>query len=91
MQDLAFVGSSRDDLRDFPDDAWREAGYQLDKVQRGDQPTDFKPMKTVGSGTYEIRAKESGDECRGFYVAKFGDTVYFMPSRRSRGRRRSVI
>jgi len=33
-------------------------------------------MKTVGSETYEIRIKESGDEYRVFYVAKIGDTVY---------------
>lgn len=78
MQDLAFVGSSREDLRAFPEHARREAGYQLDKVQRGGQPTDFKPMKTVGSGTYEIRLKESGDEYRVFYVAKFGDTIYVL-------------
>jgi phage-related protein len=78
VQDLAFVGSSRDDLRDFPEYARREAGYQLDKVQRGDQPTDFKPMKTVGSGTYEIRIKESSGEYRVFYVAKFGDTIYVL-------------
>ena len=61
MQDLAFVGSSRDDLRAFPDSARREAGYQLDKVQRGEQPTDFKPMKSVGSGTYEIARKHAGE------------------------------
>jgi phage-related protein len=78
MQDLAFVGSSRDDLRAFPEDARREAGYQLDKVQRGGQPTDFRPMKTIGSGTYEIRIKESGNEYRVFYVAKFRDTIYVL-------------
>lgn len=78
MQDLAFVGSSREDLRAFPEDARREAGYQLDKVQRGGQPTDFKPMKTIGSGTYEIRIKERGDEYRIFYVAKFGDSIYVL-------------
>jgi phage-related protein len=76
VQALVFIGSSRDDLRAFPKSAQREAGYQLDKVQRGEQPTDFKPMKTVGSGTYEIRIKESGDEYRVFYVAKMRDTVY---------------
>ena len=35
-------------------------------------------MKTVGSGTCEIRIKESGDEYRVFYVAKFGDTIYVL-------------
>jgi phage-related protein len=78
VKGLAFVGSSRDDLREFPDGARREAGYQLDKVQRGEQPTDFKPMKTVGSGTYEIRIKERGDEYRVFYVANFADTIYVL-------------
>lgn len=78
MQDLVFVGSSRDDLRRFPTDARREAGYQLDKVQRGEQPTDFKSITTVGSGTYEIRIKESGNEYRIFYVAKLGDAVYVL-------------
>ena len=35
-------------------------------------------MKTVGTGTYEIRIKESGNEYRVFYVAKFGDTIYVL-------------
>ena len=35
-------------------------------------------MKTIGSGTYEIRIKESGNEYRVFYVAKFGDTIYVL-------------
>lgn len=87
MQNLAFVGSSRDDLRALPADARREAGYQLDKVQRGEQPTDFKPMKTVGSGTYEIRIKESGDEYRVFYVAKFGDIVYVLHAFQKKSRK----
>lgn len=34
--------------------------------------------KTIGSGTYEIRTKESGDEYRIFYVAKFGGTIYVL-------------
>lgn len=87
MQDLAFVGSSRDDRRDLPEDVRREAGYQLDKVQRGDQPTDFKPVKTVGSGTYQIRIKESGDEYRVFYVAKFGDTIYVLHAFQKKSRK----
>jgi phage-related protein len=31
-------------LREFPEDARHDAGYQLEKVQRGDQPDDFKPV-----------------------------------------------
>ncbi len=35
-------------------------------------------MKTIGSGTYELRIKEYGNEYRIFYVAKFGDSIYVL-------------
>ena len=50
MRPLRFLGNSLKCLRDFPEDARHDAGYQLDKVQRGDQPDDFKPMPTIGKG-----------------------------------------
>jgi phage-related protein len=55
MKTLRFIGSSIDDLRDFPMEARREAGFELDAVQRGLMPSDFKPMLNVGAGAYEIR------------------------------------
>ncbi len=39
----------------FAEDARRAAGYQLRKVQRGDDPDDWKPFDDVGAGTKEIR------------------------------------
>jgi phage-related protein len=45
---LHFVGSSHDDLKAFPDEARRDAGFNLDFVQRGLEPSNWKPMKTVG-------------------------------------------
>jgi len=47
MKRISFVGRSLDDLKQFPEDARREAGYQLDKVQRGLGPSDWKPLKTA--------------------------------------------
>ena len=47
---IEFRGSSLDDLRAFPMTAKREAGYQLDLVQNGQEPDDWKPMNTVGQG-----------------------------------------
>ncbi len=77
MKKLRFIGSSLDDLRDFPSDARREAGFELDAVQRGLMPSDFKPMLEVGSGAYEIRIHILG-EWRVIYVAKFDDAVYVL-------------
>lgn len=77
MKTLRFVGSSRDDLLDFPAEARREAGFELYAVQRGLMPTDFKPMLPVGPGAYEIRVHVMG-EWRVIYVAKFADAVYVL-------------
>lgn len=48
MKLITFLGNSLECLREFPEDARHDAGYQLDQVQRGKQPSDFKPMVTVG-------------------------------------------
>ena len=59
MRPVRFLGDSLKCLRDFPDDARHDAGYQLDKVQRGHQPDDFKPMPVIGNGVEEIRVSSS--------------------------------
>ncbi len=73
---LSWLGSSLGDLRTFPDDARRAAGYQLGRVQQGLQPTDWKPMRT-GPGVIEIRI-HTRVEHRVFYVAKFEEAVYVI-------------
>jgi phage-related protein len=77
MKELEFIGSSLNDLKDFPLDARREVGYELDAVQRGLMPSDFKPMPTVGAGAYEVRINVKG-AWRVIYVAKFEDKVYVL-------------
>ena len=55
MKPIRFLGDSLKRLREFPDDARQDAGYQLDKVQRGEPPDDFKPMPSIARGVEEIR------------------------------------
>ena len=74
---LEFVGSSREDLRDFPEEVRRDAGVQLWAVQAGLSPTDWKPMTSVGSGVMEIRIRKQG-AWRVIYVAKFEAAVYVL-------------
>ena len=54
-KEIDFCGDSLDVLRTFPVLARKEAGFQLDKVQSGLDPDDWKPMSTIGSGVREIR------------------------------------
>jgi phage-related protein len=73
---VEFRGSSLDDLRAFPAAARREAGYQLDRVQQGRDPRDWKPMRTVGAGVREMRIREEAGAFRVIYVATFAASVY---------------
>jgi phage-related protein len=72
------MGTSLEDLRNFPTDARHDAGYQLEQVQLGLEPDDWKPMPIVGSGCREIRIRTVDGVFRVFYVTKFGDEVYVL-------------
>ena len=78
MKRLAFAGTSRSDLRAFPESARRKAGFQLDRIQRGLEPDDWKPMPSIGSGVREIRVKETSGAFRVIYVAAFAEAVFVL-------------
>ncbi|GAB2895063.1 type II toxin-antitoxin system RelE/ParE family toxin [Paralcaligenes sp. KSB-10] len=78
LKPIEFLGSSLDDLRAFPLSARREAGHQIDQVQNGSDPDDWKPMNTVGQGVREIRVRDSAGTFRVIYIAKFADAVYVI-------------
>jgi phage-related protein len=78
MKTLKFLGSALSDLRAFPDKARQEAGYQLDKVQNGFLPDDWKTMLAIGQGVQEIRIKDQNGAFRVIYVAKFSEAVFVL-------------
>lgn len=77
LKGILWVGSARDEIREFPDDARQAAGHQLDKVQRGLEPSDWKPMPPIGPGALELRIHDS-IEHRVIYIAKFTEAVYVL-------------
>lgn len=78
IKPIEFVGDSLRSLREFPDDAKRDAGYQLDRVQHGLQPDDFKPMPTIGKGVEEIRVRDETGAYRVIYTARLADAIYVL-------------
>lgn len=78
VKEVEFRGSSLDDLRAFPQDARREAGFELDQVQNGLEPSDWKSMPSVGTGVKEIRIWDAAGTFRIIYVAKFTDVIYVL-------------
>ena len=75
---IEFRGSALSDLRAFPEAARRAAGFQLDRLQCGLEPWDWKPMNTVGAGVREIRIAEAAGAFRVMYVAKFASAIYVL-------------
>ena len=74
---LSWLGTSLSDVRAFPAEARRSAGYQLRRVQQGLMPTDWKPMSTVGSGVAEIRLRGQLEH-RVLYIARFAEAIYVL-------------
>lgn len=82
-----FCGTSLEDLRDFPRGARRAVGFQLNKVQVGEEPDDWKPMADVGAGVLEIRIRDSTGAYRVVYVAKFPEAVYVLHVFKKKGQK----
>ena len=78
LKPLEFLGSSHDDLAAMPAGVRHDIGLELMRVQFGGQPTDFKPMSSVGAGVYEIRVRDASGAYRAMYVAKFEAAVYVL-------------
>ena len=78
VKSVEFRGGSLGDLKAFPAAARREAGYQLDQVQQGRDPDDWKPMAAIGQGVREIRIKDADGAFRMIYVAKFAEAVFVL-------------
>jgi len=78
MKPVRFVGNSLQSLREFPEDARHDAGYQLEKLQRGEQPDDFKPMSSVGRGVEELRIWDDSGTFRVIYTARRPEAVYVL-------------
>src|SRR5262249_23615905 len=66
MKTVDWLDSSLDDLRKFPKRARRKAGYELEQVQLGLEPSDWKPMLSIAAGVNELRI-HAGTEHRVIY------------------------
>ena len=77
---LIWLGTSLNDLIKFPVAVKKDAGHQLNSVQNGIEPDDWKPFNDIGAGVKEIRIKEREGIFRVIYVTKFKQGVYVLHS-----------
>ena len=78
VKPVQFLGDSLKRIREFPRDARQDAGRQIDKVQHGKQPDDFKPMPSIGKGVEEIRVSDDKGIFRVIYTARMTDAVFVL-------------
>lgn len=78
MKPIEFAGDLLARLRDFPPTARRAAGYQLDRVQRGLEPDDWKTMQTIGAGVRELRIRDRAGAFRVIYLATLPDRIVVL-------------
>ncbi len=78
MKNVQWLGSSRADLRGFPDAIQSEIGLQLFYLQQGKRPDDWKPMQTVAKGVEEIRVRDTTGAFRVIYYARRAEAIYVL-------------
>ncbi|MBU1006015.1 MAG: type II toxin-antitoxin system RelE/ParE family toxin [Candidatus Omnitrophica bacterium] len=79
VKKLDFIGSSRKDIRAFPEEVKDDIGYAFFETQEGKKPTSAKPLKGFGgAGVLEIIEDFSGDTYRAVYTVSFKKVIYVL-------------
>jgi len=78
MKPVRFIGDTLVVIRNFPAGAKNKAGYQLERVQRGLDPQDWKPMRAIGAGVREIRVRDESGAFRVIYLAALRDAIFVL-------------
>lgn len=91
MKPITFLGRSLESIRGFPEGARRAVGFQLDLVQRGIDPDDWKPMATIGRGVREVRVRSVHGAFRVVYIAVYAEAVYVLHAFRKKAQATSRL
>jgi phage-related protein len=76
---VVWVGSSKENLRAFPDPVQKSVGYGLWFAQIGSKHPNAKVLRGFGgAGVVEIIEDWEGNTYRAVYTVKFGDFVYVL-------------
>jgi phage-related protein len=74
-----WIGSSREDLRAFPDEARRVMGFAINDAQNGDEHPRAKALRGFGGrSVLEVVDDEDGDTYRAVYTVRFAGVVYVL-------------
>ena len=75
---VVWMASTKDDLKEMPDDVQDEIGFALERVQAGKTPANVSPLHGDLAGVCEIKADDASGTYRLMYTTKLGDVVYAL-------------
>jgi phage-related protein len=75
---IAWEGDSLDVISGFPVGVKQNLGHQLRLLQRGEQPTDYRPVTSIGSGVFELRDADERAWYRVIYLSRIHDVIYVL-------------
>lgn len=74
-----WMGSSKDDLREFPADVRRVMGFAINDAQNGEEHPAAKALKGFGGRSIlEVIDDFDGDTYRAVYTVRFAGAVYVL-------------
>lgn len=84
---VRWVGSTKEDLSDFPEEVRRRVGGALWEAQIGGKAPYAKPLKGFGGGVLEVVDDFDGDTIRAVYTVRFAKAVYVLHAFQKKSRR----
>ena len=72
---IAWEGDSREVLQAFPGAVGQNLGFQLWQLQRGERPTDCRPLRAIGPGVFELRDQDERAWYRVVYLSRIRDVI----------------
>ena len=79
-KDIVWLGNSLSALQEFPTSVRIDVGSDLRRLQLGEPPLDSKPVKTVGRGVRELRARDRNNQYRTMYVSSTSMKIIVLHS-----------
>lgn len=89
LKPLYWMGPTLKDLRDSPEGVKDGIGYALELVQRGEKPSNAKPLKGFGGASVlEIVEDFDGDTWRAVYTVAIAEAIFMCSTSSKEGEER---
>jgi phage-related protein len=88
LKPVVWVGSSLEDVRNFPQEVRDEIGFALYQSQQGGKHVSAKPLKGFkGAGVLEIVESHDGNAYRTVYTVRFRLAIYVLHAFQKKSRK----